>query len=50
MTKKPAPVKPPTAHKPEHLPFPARNLGPHLKAPKSGEIVTEHRYTRKGKA
>lgn len=24
------------------LPHPAKNLGPHFKAPKSGEIVTSH--------
>lgn len=28
------------------LPHPASNLGDHLKAPKSGEIVTEHRWPK----
>ena len=31
---------------PAKLPHPAKNLGDHLKAPKSGEIVTEHRWPK----
>lgn len=27
---------------PARMPHPARNLGPHLKAPSDGEIVTSH--------
>lgn len=41
--------KPPRL-KPATLPHPHRNLGAHLKAPTSGEIVTEHhRGARKAK-
>ena len=41
--------KPGAVKVPSNLPHPARNLGPHLKRPASGEIVTEHRWTdRKG--
>ena len=46
---KPRVPKLPPAPKPQHIPLPARNLGAHLKAPKSGEIVTERRYTPKVK-
>lgn len=31
-----------------NLPHPAKNLGAHLKAPHSGEIVTDHHRTRRG--
>lgn len=29
---------------PKHAPYPAKNLGDKLKAPKSGEFITEHRW------
>ena len=45
MPRKPVVPKPP---KLPHVPLPAKNLGAHLKPPKSGEIVTETRW--KGKA
>lgn len=32
---------------PKYVPHPGKNLGTHLKAPKSGEYVTEHRWTPK---
>lgn len=42
------PSKPPALPKPKALtrvPHPANNLGAHLKAPKSGEIVTTKRWS-----
>lgn len=41
-------IKVPTVKKPEHAPYPHRNLGGQLKAPSSGEYITETRYTPKG--
>lgn len=36
----------PKVPRPQHLPAPAKNLGAHLKTPRSGEIVTEHHKRR----
>lgn len=38
----PVPAKIVTPARTSHLPYPHRNLGAHLKAPKDGEIVTSH--------